>query len=61
MVKNTPGNAGAAGDVGLISGSGRLPGGRNCSPFQRSCLEKPVDRGAWRVIAHGGHKRAGHV
>ena len=43
-------NAEDAGDVGSISGSGRSPEGRNGNPFQFSCLEDPMDRGAWWVI-----------
>ena len=48
MVKNSPANTG---DVGLIPGSGRSPGKGNDSPFQYSCLENPMDRGAWHRIA----------
>ena len=36
-----------AGDPGLISGLGRYPGERNGDPFQYSCLENPIYRGAW--------------
>ena len=36
-------------DVGLIPGSGRSPGGGHGNPFQYSCLENPVDRGAWQL------------
>ena len=42
-----------AGDVGLIPGLGRLPRGRHGSPLQDSCLENPMDRGAWRAAVHG--------
>ena len=49
MVKNPPANGGAAEDAGLILGSGRRPEGGNGSPLQRSCLENPMDRGAWWV------------
>ena len=42
-----------AGDVGSIPGSGRSPGERNGNPVQYSCLENPVDGGAWRAIVHG--------
>ena len=45
-------NAGAAGDVGLIAGSGRPPGGGHGNPLQYSCLENPMDRGAWRATIH---------
>ena len=53
MVKNPPVKAGDTGDVGLIPGLRRSPGGRNGNPLQYSCLEKPMDRGAWRPIVHG--------
>ena len=45
-----------AGDLGLISGSGRSPGEGNDYPLQYSCLGNPMDRGAW----HGpwGHKES---
>ena len=36
----------------LISGSGRSPGGGNCNPLQCSCLENPMDRGAWWATVH---------
>ena len=47
VVKNLPGNAGDIGDVGLIPGSGRSPEEGHGNPFQYSCLESPMDRGAW--------------
>ena len=50
VVKNPPANVG---DVGLIPGSGRSPGGGNGNPLQYSCLENPMDRGAWWAIVHG--------
>ena len=53
VVKNPPANAGDAGVTGLIPGSGRLPGGGNGNPLQYSCLENPMDRGAWWTIVHG--------
>ena len=37
------------GDLGLIPGLGRYPGGVHGNPFQYSCLETPMDRGAWRA------------
>ena len=40
-------------DVGLITGSGRVPGEGNGSPLQYSCLRNPMDRGAWRARVHG--------
>ena len=42
-----------AGDVGSIPGSGRSPGEGNGNPLQYSCLEKSMDRGAWRATVHG--------
>ena len=50
VVENPPANAG---DVGLISGLGRSPGEVKGNPLQYSCLENPVDRGAWRATVHG--------
>ena len=46
-------NAGDAGDVGLISGSGRSPGGGYSNPLQYSFVENPMDRGAWGGAVHG--------
>ena len=53
VVKNPPANAGDIGDVGSIPGLGRSPGGGNGNPLQYSCLENPLDRGAWRAPVHG--------
>ena len=39
----------SAGDLGLIPGLGRFPGEGNGNPLQYSCLENPMDRGAWRA------------
>ena len=47
QVKSLPANAGDTGDAGLIPGLGRSPGGGNDNPLQYSCLENPMDRGAW--------------
>ena len=52
-VKNPLANAGDIRDPGLIPGSGRSPGGADGSPPQYSCLETPMDRGAWWATAHG--------
>ena len=57
MVKNLPANAG---DMGSVPGSGRSPGGGNGNPPQYSCLENPVDRGAWWAIQSMGLQRVGH-
>ena len=43
----------SAGDAGSIPGSGRSPGEGNGNPLQYSCLENPMDRGAWRATVHG--------
>jgi len=51
-VKNLPANAEGVRDVGLIPGLGRYPGGGNGKPLKYSCLENPMDRGAWRAIVH---------
>ena len=42
--KSLPANAG---DMGLIPGLGRSPGEGNGNPLEYSCLEQPMDRGAW--------------
>ena len=49
-------NAGAPGDASSTPGLGRSPGGRNGSPFQYSCLENSMGRGAWWTIVHGAVK-----
>ena len=53
MVKNLPADLGDTGDMGSITGLGRSPGGGHGSPLQDSCLENPMDRGAWRSPVHG--------
>ena len=50
VVKNPLANAG---DSGLILRSGRFPGQGNGNPLQYSCLENPMDRGAWQTTVHG--------
>ena len=42
-------NPGATGDMDLIPGAERSPGGENGNPLQYSCLENPMDRGSWRA------------
>ena len=59
MITNPHASAGDAGDRGLIPGLGRSPVKRNGNPLQYSCLENPVDRGAWWATVHGGHKESG--
>ena len=56
-VKNPPANAG---DAGWIPGLGRSPGREPGSPLQRSCLENPVDRGAWHRKAPWWLQRVRH-
>ena len=46
----------SAGDLGLIPGLGRSPGEGNDNPLQYSCLENPMDRGAWWATVHGVSK-----
>ena len=53
MVKNLAADAGDARDKSSISGSGRSPEGGNGNPLQYSCLENPIDGGAWGAIVHG--------
>ena len=57
MVKNSPAKAGDIRDAGSIPGSGRSPGGRHGNPLQYSCLENPIDRGAWWATVQGVAKR----
>ena len=52
VVKNLPVSAGDAGDKGSIPGLGRSPRGGHGNSLHYSCLENPIDRGAWRAIVH---------
>ena len=52
-VKNPPANAGDLRVVGSIPDSGRSPGGGHSTPLQYSCLENPMDRGAWWATVCG--------
>ena len=52
MVKNLPANAGDIRDTGSILGLGRCPDGGLGNPLQYSCLENPMDRGAWQAAVH---------
>ena len=58
MVKDLPTNAGDAGDMSSVSGSGRSPGEGNGKPLQYSCLGISMDRGAWQAIVHGVAKES---
>ena len=53
VIKNPSVRAGDIRDAGLISGSGRSPGVGSSRPLQYSCLENPIDRGAWQATVHG--------
>ena len=57
VLKNLPANAG---DRGSIPGLGKCPGEGNGNPVPDSCLENPMDRGAWRATVHGV-TRVGHI
>ena len=52
VVKNPPGTAGDIKDKGSIPELGSSPGGGHDNPLQYSCLENPMDRGAWRATVH---------
>ena len=52
VVKNLPASAGDTRDTGSIPGSGRSPERGNGNPLQYSCLENPMDRGAWWATVH---------
>ena len=53
MVKNPPSSAGGVRYAGSIPGLRRSPGGGHGNPLQCSCLENPMDRGAWRATVQG--------
>ena len=48
VVKNPPANTGDIRDTGLIPGLGRSSGEGSGNPLQYSCLENPMDKGAWQ-------------
>ena len=52
LVKNLATNAGDLRDASLIPGLGRSPGRGRDNPLQNSCLENPMDRGAWKATVH---------
>ena len=56
MVKNLLANAGDVRDTSSIPGLGRFPGKGHGNPLQYSCLENPMDRGAWCTLVHGVEK-----
>ena len=47
-----------AGDTGSIPGLGRSPGGWHDNPLRYSCLESPMDRGAWQIMGHKSRKES---
>ena len=53
MVKNLPANAGDIEDSSSIPRLGGSPGGGNGNPLQYSCLENPMNRGAWQATVEG--------
>ena len=53
VVKNLPASVGDTRDAGSIPGSVRSPSAGNGNPLQHSCLENPMDRGAWWAIVQG--------
>ena len=56
VIKNLLANAGDVRDVGSVPGLGRCPGVGNGNPLQYSCLENPMDRGAWEATVQGSQK-----
>ena len=52
VIKNPLANAGDTRDAGSIPGSGRSPRGGHGNPLQSSCLENPMDRGAWQATVY---------
>ena len=58
VIKNPPANAGDTGDEGSVPGLGRSPRGGNDDPLQYSCLENPMDGGAW--LTSTGLQSVGH-
>ena len=61
VVKNLPASAGDIRDAGSIPGLGRSPEGGHGNPLQHSCLENPMDRGAWQATVHGAAEVSVHV
>ena len=58
MVNNPPAHTG---DAGSIPGLGRSPGEGNGNPLQYSCLESPMDRGAWQATVLGVAKESDRI
>ena len=60
VVKNLPANAGDTREAGSVPRSGRSPEVGNGNPFQYSCLENSMDRGAWWAAYSPWGHRGGH-
>ena len=58
QVAQTVESACNAGDSDWIPGSGRSPGGEHSNPLQYSCLENPMERGAWQAAVYGVSKES---
>ena len=56
MVKNLLASAGDVREAGSVLGLGRSPGGGNGNLLQYSCLQNPMDSGAWEATVHGVSK-----
>ena len=52
VVKNLPANAGDIKDMGSIPGLGRSTGEGNDNPLRYSCLDNPMNKGAWWTTVH---------
>ena len=52
VVKNVPASAGDLEDPGSVPELARSPGGGHGNPLQYSCLQNPMDRGAWQATVH---------
>ena len=61
VVKNPLTSAGDVRSMGSFPGSGRSPGAGHGNPLQDSCLENPMDRGAWRAMVHRVTKSRTHL
>jgi len=61
VVKNPPPMQKTLRAMGSILGLGRSPGGGHGNPLQYSCLENPMDRGAWRATQSVGWQRIGII
>ena len=58
VIRNLPASAGDVREVGSIPGWGSSSRGGNGNPLQYSCLENPMDRGAWWAAVHGVTKES---